>query len=140
MRTFIFNDGGRAAAGFKGTTGDCVVRAIAIATETPYQHVYDTLHAAMRAAHRKKHRGSPRNGVPRRIICRYMERLGWRWTACMTIGSGCTVHLVPSELPGGKIIASLSAHLVAVVDGVVHDIYDPARGGTRCVYGYWSNA
>jgi hypothetical protein len=29
---FIANDGGRAAAGFKGQAGDCVVRSIAIAT------------------------------------------------------------------------------------------------------------
>ena len=37
------NDGGRAAAGFKGQAGDCVVRSIAIATGMPYQKVYDDL-------------------------------------------------------------------------------------------------
>ena len=31
------NDGGRAAAGYKGQAGDCVVRSIAIATRMPYQ-------------------------------------------------------------------------------------------------------
>lgn len=30
--TFVYDDGGRSAAGFKGKTGDCVTRAIAIAT------------------------------------------------------------------------------------------------------------
>lgn len=34
---FIFNDGGRAAAGFRGKAGDCVCRAIAIAAERPYR-------------------------------------------------------------------------------------------------------
>ena len=29
---FKFNDGGRAEAGYKGRTGDCTIRAIAIAT------------------------------------------------------------------------------------------------------------
>ena len=29
---FVFHDGGRAAAGYKGMTGDCVTRSIAIAT------------------------------------------------------------------------------------------------------------
>jgi hypothetical protein len=24
----------------------------------------------------------------------------------------------------------------AVIDGIVHDTYDPSRNGTRCVYGY----
>ena len=31
-----YNDGGRSAAGFSGKTGDCVCRAIAIATGKPY--------------------------------------------------------------------------------------------------------
>ena len=35
------NDGGRAAAGYKGQAGDCVVRSIAIATGMNYQKVYD---------------------------------------------------------------------------------------------------
>ena len=38
---FIFHDGGRAAAGYKGKTGDCVTRSITIATERTYQEVYD---------------------------------------------------------------------------------------------------
>jgi hypothetical protein len=42
---FVYNDGGRAAAGYKGRAGDCVVRAIAIATQKPYQEVYDAINA-----------------------------------------------------------------------------------------------
>src|SRR5262245_46562233 len=30
--SFVYDDGGRAAAGFKGKAGDCVCRAIALAT------------------------------------------------------------------------------------------------------------
>jgi hypothetical protein len=41
------------------------------------------------------------------------------------------------ELPIGRLIVSVSKHLVAVVDGVIHDTHDPSRAGTRCVYGYW---
>ena len=40
---FVFHDGGRAAAGYKGMTGDCVTRSIAIATGKTYQEVYDAL-------------------------------------------------------------------------------------------------
>ena len=43
MIDFNFNDGGRADAGYKGTTGDCVTRAIAIAAELPYKEVYNRL-------------------------------------------------------------------------------------------------
>jgi hypothetical protein len=40
---FQYDDGGRAAASFKGEAGDCVTRAIAIATGLPYRVVYDAL-------------------------------------------------------------------------------------------------
>jgi hypothetical protein len=38
-----FNDGGRGEAGFQGETGDCVCRAVAIATGKPYAEVYGEL-------------------------------------------------------------------------------------------------
>ena len=40
MLAFNLNDGGRKAAGRKGKTGDCLIRAIAIATGIPYETVY----------------------------------------------------------------------------------------------------
>ena len=43
---FQYNDGGRSAAGYKGKTGDCTCRAIAIATKLPYAHVYMLLNEA----------------------------------------------------------------------------------------------
>jgi hypothetical protein len=58
----------------------------------------------------------------------------------MRIGSGCTVHLRADELPPGRLIVNVSRHTVAVIDGVIHDTYDPSRDGTRCVYGYFQAA
>jgi len=55
----------------------------------------------------------------------------------MGIGTGCKVHLKASELPSGAIIVSVSKHLTTVIDGVIHDTFDPSRGETRCVYGYF---
>lgn len=55
----------------------------------------------------------------------------------MKVGSGCQMRLNAKELPSGRLIAKVSKHLVAVIDGVVHDTEDPSRGGTRCVYGYF---
>jgi hypothetical protein len=63
--------------------------------------------------------------------------LGWVWTPTMQIGSGCTVHLRADELPPGRLVVSVSKHLTAVIDGVIHDTHDCSRRGTRCVYGYW---
>jgi hypothetical protein len=151
MTSFCYDDGGRKAAGFKGKTGDCVTRAIAIATGLPYQKVYDDLWSGVRdysGNHRdrvakKIGRGqglrgtTPRNGVYRKVYQPYLQSLGWKWTPTMSIGSGCTVHLKADELPAGRLIVTLSRHVVAVIDGVVHDTYEDDRDGTRCVYGYY---
>ena len=40
----------------------------------------------------------------------------------------------------GRLIVAVSRHYCAVIDGVIHDLYDPSRNGTRCVYGYWKQA
>jgi hypothetical protein len=142
MTNFIYNDGGRAAAGWKAMAEDCVTRAVAIATEKPYQEVYDALHGLMRERRIKypKHKGnqSPRAGTSKKTTREFLTRLGWVWHPTMKIGSGCKVHLRADELPKGRVIVSVSKHLVAVIDGVINDTFDPSRDGTRCVYGYWT--
>ena len=135
---FVFDDGGRAEAGYKGLAGDCVVRAVAIAAELPYQDVYDALSSGCRNE-RKSYKRSARNGVHTKEewFKQYMSSLGWEWVPIMGIGTGCMMHLCSSELPMGRIIVRVSKHYVAVIDGVIHDLSDCSRGGTRCVYGYW---
>ena len=137
---FVYDDGGRAAAGFKGNARDCVTRAIAIATGMPYREVYDAIN---QEAHREgprtgRTRSAARTGVHKATIRRILEQLGWEWHPTMQIGSGCQVHLRADELPSGRVIAKVSKHLVAVIDGDIHDTDDPSRNGTRCVYGYWT--
>lgn len=132
---WVYNDGGRADAGFKGEAGDCVTRAIAIAMDRPYKEVYNELASEVKLAGGKK---SARNGVGKKIIRKYLAEHGWTWNPTMFIGSGCRVHLGTTELPLGTIIASVSKHITAVKDGVVHDTRDCTRGGKRCVYGYWT--
>jgi hypothetical protein len=139
-RHFRFDDGGRLAAGYQGKAGDCVVRAIAIATGRPYQQIYDLVNTAAvheRTGKRKRGTSNARTGVYKTSIKRVMKSLGWVWTPTMQIGSGCTVHLRADELPAGRLVVSVSKHLTAVIDGVIHDTHDCSRRGTRCVYGYW---
>ena len=139
---FVYNDGGRAAAGYKGRAGDCVVRAIAIATQKPYHEVYDAINAlALEERTRRGRRSSARGGVGRTTYERYlMQQLGWEWIPTMQVGSGCRVHLRAEELPRGRLVVRLSRHLAAVIDGVIQDIYNPDRRGSRCVYGYFKLA
>ncbi len=145
---FHLNDGGRKIAGYKGTTGDCVVRAISIATGLGYQKIYDDLFAAQkefakgwsRAAKAAAKNPSPRNGVHKPVIRSYLKSLGWTWIPTMQIGSGCTVHLNSDELPEGRLVISVSKHITSVIDGVLNDIYDCSRDDARCVYGYFIKA
>lgn len=130
---FVFDDGGRALAGRKGHVGDCVARAIAIATQTPYLDVIALINA--RAGKAIAQKGVPKS-LTRRIL---LEDFGWQWTPTMAIGQGCVVHLRQNEVPmAGRLVVSVTRHVTAVIDGVVHDTHDPARGGSRCVYGFYS--
>lgn len=136
---FIFNDGGREASGFGGRTGDCVVRAVTIASGQPYAKVYKALasgQGAQRATRGKKSKASARDGVnvKRQWFKDYMRGLGWRWTPTMGIGTGCRVHLADGELPLGRLIVAVSRHYTAVIDGVIHDTHDPQREG-EIIYG-----
>jgi hypothetical protein len=137
---FVVDDGGRKAAGYKGKSGDCVVRSAAIATGLAYQQIYDSVNKLAqreRLGARKRGKSSARDGVYKGTTRKLLESLGWQWTPTMEIGSGCRVHLRAGERPPGRLIVSVSGHLTAVIDGVIHDTHDPSRRGTRCVYGYW---
>ncbi|TXH09274.1 MAG: hypothetical protein E6R03_17035 [Hyphomicrobiaceae bacterium] len=141
---WVEDDGGRKRAGFEGVAGDCVCRAISIALELPYRQVYDQINEAARlerpGSRESGVRSHARTGVYRSTYERVLRSHGWVFTPTMGIGTGCRVHLREGELPPGRIIARVSQHLVAVIDGVIHDTSDQTRGGTRCVYGYWSRA
>ena len=140
---FETNDGGRLLY-FKGEAGDCVTRAVAIASGLDYKEVYDTLaegNASQRKSKRSKKRTrSARNGIitKRKWFKDYMSSLGFTWVPLMSVGSGCQVHLHKDELPTkGRLVLRLSNHVAAYIDGVLHDTYDCSRDGKRCVYGYW---
>lgn len=143
---FIYNDGGRQEAGYKGHTGDCVARSIAIVTGLPYRQVYDRLASGNSTQRRGKRESKSKAGkqtasrgisTSRKWFNEYMKELKLVWVPTMQIGQGCKVHLRADELPVGRLIVSVSKHLTAVIDGVINDTYDCSREGTRCVYGYY---
>lgn len=121
---FEFNDGGREKAGYKGTTGDCVVRAISIATKTPYQEVYDDLFEMNKCwkgnskiSKNIQKNPSPRNGVARIVITKYLKGKGWdRATG--------NLKLDDEKFKNGTYICSVRSHLTVVRDGVLLDSYD----------------
>lgn len=144
---WVFDDGGRNAAGFEkeAKRGDCVTRAVAIAAELDYRKVWEDFTAinaktrmGKRTCKHAKENSDSGVYVKRKAFKDYMKELGFDWVPTMKIGSGCTVHLRRGELPTkGRMVVNVSRHSVAVIDGVVHDTFDPCRNGMRCVYGYW---
>lgn len=127
---FKYNDGGRSNYFTANKVGDCVTRAIAIVKGMDYKQVYNEI---------KKLVGyTPRNGVYKKDTKKVMAHFGGTWISCSGIGTKNKVHLNDAEMPlQGRLICNLSKHVTCIVDGVINDTYDPSRGGTRMVYGYW---
>ncbi len=136
---FIYDDGGREKAGYKGKTNDCATRAFAIATGKPYQEIYDLI---------KANGGNPRTGVKLPVLKKVAQILHGRWIATASIGKPSTVKLVEGQLPAGRVVVNLRKHLSAVIDGTLRDTIDcqntawvdetgVLHTGKRTVYGYW---
>ena len=125
---FVYSDGGRAAAGYKGTAGDCGARAMAIALGIDYKKVYQQLAQANADHGRAK---SARNGINKDIYSEVLKTHGWVWHQAPRF-AGRKARC--SDMPPGVVIAKQAKHFVAVIDGVPHDIWDCTH---KMVYGYW---
>ena len=127
----VYNDGGREAAGFRGKTGDCAVRAMAIALELPYADVYRELAQANKDSGRKK---SVRRGVMKEVYSTVLSKYGWVWHSAPKFHGRKARY---DDLPSGRLIARMSKHFVAVIDGKLNDSWDSRH---KMVYGYWVKA
>ena len=125
---FIFNDGGRSAAGYKGTTADCPVRAMSIALGLSYKEVYNQLAKANKAYSGVK---TVRRGMNVKVFSNILASHGWVWHSAPTF-TGRKARC--SDLTG-TVIASQAKHVVAVIDGVPQDTFDSSF---KMVYGYWA--
>ena len=129
---WVYYTGGREKYYKAVHVGDCVVRAIAIANSLDYKFTYKIV---------KIYNGgeTPRNGVWEYIYKELLRDMGWKYVNL------CDRKLEPKgllmnedNLPCDKtIICSIEKHLVAVVDGVVHDTFDSSHKGTQLLRGYW---
>jgi len=119
MDHFIWNDGGRFAAGYVGLAGDCVTRSIAIGTGLSYRAVYQELG--------EKAKKTPRNGLPVTIGAEYLTGRGWQ---------EYPGHYSPFEyLTGGSQIGiyylvqedNRNPHFTTVIDDTLYDTWNPAE-------------
>ncbi len=125
----VFNDGGRAAASYKGSAGDCGARSMAIALDLDYKAVYIELANANRDRGYAK---SARNGLYKDVFNDVLKQHGWIWHAAPKFNGR---KAKCSDMPKGRVIARQASHYVAVVDGVPHDTWDCSH---KMVYGYWA--
>jgi len=129
MMAYIYNDGGRADAGFKGQAGDCGARAMAIALDLTYKLAYDELAQANKDAGYAK---SARNGIHKDVFSKVLEAQGWVWHPAPKF-TGRKAYA--SDMPEGTVIVRMAKHYACVIDGVPHDTFDCSH---KMVYGYWA--
>lgn len=123
-------------------TGDCAIRAICTALNRPYNDV------VMEMAELQCETGYDAYG----LIDRYMKLNGWTkhpqpkkadgtkltgYEFCKYIQTnGRHIELQNYIYPSKRILVNIgSHHIVAVVEGKVHDIWNPTK---KCVGNYWT--
>ena len=138
-KDFIYCDGGRKAAGFKGITCDCVCRSIAIVTGKPYLEVYNELKALCKTERKlkTKRRSSHRTGIHtcHKWFKDWMVSNGFVW---IKVRRG-TLNFSRKNLPEGRIIVFIEEHVhfAAVIDGTVYDTWNQYMDDDNTISGYW---
>lgn len=127
---WVYDDGGRAAAGFKGLSGDCAVRAMSIACQVPYIDARALIKRSAKLG--LAGNAAISRGVYVVDFSFALETLGWKWQKAPILHGR---KAKAANLPPGRFIARMANHYAAVIDGVVYDQWDSSR---KMVYGYWA--
>ncbi len=129
---YIYDDGGRRDAGYKGKSGDCGVRAMAIACSIPYKEAMTKCKEA--SAVGKMGSKAIARGIYKEDLTAALALLGWKWYSAPKFeGRKARCH----DMPRGHVIARMSKHYTAVIDGVAQDTFDCTH---KMIYGYWAKA
>jgi hypothetical protein len=119
MKHFIWNDGGRFAAGYVGLAGDCVSRAIALGTGLNYRAVYQELG--------ERARKTPRNGLPAKVGAEFLIQRGWQeypgdFQPFETFSLGEKIGVFYLMQENRK-----HPHFTTVMDDTLYDTWNPAE-------------
>ena len=119
MIGYMYDDGGRAASGAKGSARDCVVRALAIVTNMDYADAY---HAGA-AVNRENGDGvkSARNGVPKQVTEILYKANGLRRVA---LPRGSKPTFTAAHRTYGNCVVTTTKHVCALIDGNLRDTND----------------
>ena len=132
---YLPSDGGRAASGRKGTTGDCVVRAAALLLGhrqgldlsdqgTPaWGEVYDSTYRVLAAANKAAGKsGSARNGTHRSIYQPvFLNGFGF---VKVSLPSGPRPTWAQAHHLYGACVVSTARHIACLAGGALCDLFD----------------
>ena len=124
---YEFNDGGKADSGLgTASSGDCVIRAIAIAEQQGYRKtkagLNDLLHEMTGGLER-----SCNNGTPQPVSHKYLTDRGYVLTLTKN------TYLRDHDFTGRTVIAVIPRHQLAIVNGQVLDTWDSRKSRkTKC--------
>ena len=109
-------------------TGDCVVRALAIADNKKWIEVYDALCYTGRTIFEMP--------SGRKTYHQYLLENGWSKQPMPKHQNGkrYTLSQFADENPKGVYVISLANHLATIVNGNLHDIWDCSE---KCLRNYW---
>lgn len=123
------DDGGRKKAGYQGTTGDCVTRALAIVSGRSYADIYRFVDEVARKTPFKDNSASQGvNGYITHSLMEYFGGVRYKFPPNTFLQAGL--------LPYGVLIADLDGHVVAIIDGVAYDNHEDET--KQVIYGYWA--
>ncbi len=110
-------------------TGDCVVRALAVAEAKSWVEVYDELCKIGREVFEMP------NSKP--VYEKYLLSRGWVKQKMPKFSNGkrFKVSDLANDRKSGAMVVSVSKHLVAVVDGCIHDTW---YSGQKAVFNFYT--
>lgn len=132
---FFEDDGGREKAGYPGVRDDCLVRAIAIATDTPYRKAYRFVSNEMKARGfsfdgRRFKNSKSRTTNPRTAQYQVIQKAGFEKVRQRQRAKKLT-YTEADKKYGPRIIVCTTDHVAAIVKGTLRDEHD-GRTYTFC--------
>lgn len=124
---YIYNDAGKEYSKRPKQKNDCVVRAYAITTKTPYDDAYDLFKACGRESFK---------GTEFKIIDKAYKGVSYYCSFSEHYGLP-SIAQVLKLLKHGRYIVCLEIHVFAVINGVIHDTYPIEKYVDKPVQGFW---
>lgn len=124
---YVYNDGGRAAAGFTGSANDCVTRAIALVSGKPYAEVWQAM-AAGNKSDGKRFSADHCVRTYNRWFYDYMTANGFTWVEPKK-------KTYVRDLLKGNYVVAIRGHYFAVLGDTIYDTHPVSDN--KVVRGYW---